>query len=245
MRVFFAASCFLVSRDLHKRWLIILLLSQDSTRFNFLFAILCIIFLSIVTLNVLLIMLQHKLNERHQADSPAMEKKRNVFEKGFLKLFCWAAFLLTKSIKSGWNGSRNRYWSDFYYGHHTCVCAWNENKSHNLASLTNLIMDNKELLLQFARCFYLEKTCWQSPWTWPTTKLFSKKPHSLLNPPDIVCHGWGSLIKFCFFESEFGFCRKQNEAIFSSFSPRHQAVLMDIAHRKYFFYCYDQRQIKC
>lgn len=106
---------------------------------------------TIVTLNVSLIMLQHKSNERHQAGDGRRGKQAECLRsEKFLKLICSTDFLLTKSIKTERMERKwNRYWSDFY-SHHMCVS--NENKTHNLASLTIDDWQQWVFLLQF--CFW-------------------------------------------------------------------------------------------
>lgn len=103
--------------------------------------------ISIVTINVRLIMLQHKLNERHQARDGRRKAECLRLEK-FLNLICSNCFLLTKPMAaSGWSGSRTV--TEVIFIAITCLCATKTKRIiwHHYHSTT----DNNELLLQF--CF--------------------------------------------------------------------------------------------
>lgn len=91
-----------------KRWLIISLLSPETFLFRFMHAF------SIVRINALLIMLQHKHNERHQVGVGRRRKSGMSLAIGKVsKINLLNCFLLTKKKRgktwkkqhNGWNGS--------------------------------------------------------------------------------------------------------------------------------------------
>lgn len=160
-----------------------------------------------------------------------------IGKKCFLKLICSNCFLLTKSIKKRMERKLNRYWSDFY-SHHMCVS--NENKTHNLASLT--IDDWQQWdgfiavsLLKSDFHFVVERTLsyLRAPEPDQQRNCFLRN----LNPPDIVSHGWGSLINFCVV-----FPRPAEKWSNSAHLFRGQRPVLMVVIRK--FHCYIS-QIKC